>query len=591
MIINRFGKHNFIIGCRDKDLLKFMQEKMDGKKVRLQNKIIIPLKSGPKILTFQEDDPIKWGEGVKPLIKSLILNKKRRVENIRKIKDQYNGKIKFNYECKGEYPPMSHQKIMYNMIYYNDSAALLAEPGTCKTGPYLWAIDKLIQDGKIKKAMVITLSDLKKNVMEEMEKQVPHLKGVILDSLKADKILNKKYKIKKYNNDYDIYISNYESMFKMVELFDDEYFDMIILDEAHRVGSPRSRQTKAIIDKFENIKRKYIITGSLNANNAVSFYMPFRFMGPDTVPYADFYGFRREYLRPVDDDLRIWIPRGGTKNLIKKIIGDMSVMFTKEECLDLPPIIRSVIKCKMKGSQEKLYKDLKKDLVAEIGPLNNMCNSCNMRSNCDMSCDEEVVAKNVLVLAQKLRQIASGFYMNTRTFINEDESEVVKKNIITLEENPKLSLLIKTLQNIPEDKKVIIWTNYNHAVKLIYERIEKSLGSGKTLTCHQNQDAFDQIKKFENKKYKYLIGNPSKMGAGHNIQFSSYQVFFSNSYSFVEREQAEGRQHRKGQKDNVTIIDLAVEGSIDELILTALKNKKDLSVSLSELAILIKNQK
>ena len=579
------GDKNFKIECLDLDLLAIMQNMMDGEKVRLKPEIIVPLKAAMHLNNFKQYG-IEYGKNVKVSIDTITNNNQKRIINIFKIKSQYGGEIKFDYECKGKYPPLNHQKVMFNAIYYSDCSALLAEPGTCKTGPYLWAIDKRIKNEKIKKALVITLSDLKENIVEEARIQVPNLKCVILKELsQTKKIINKNFKIAKKNIDYDIYIANYESMNSIVEILPEDYFDMIILDEAHRVGSPKSNQTKSIISKFENTKYKHIITGTLHANNLMSFYMPFRFLGADTVPYANYYGFRQKYMYPVDPDQYIWVPSAGAKDAVRKMTGDLSVMFTKEECLDLPPRIYERYSCEMDGDQKKLYEQMEKDLVAII---DDMCIKCNKKDNCDNSCTEEIAAKNALVLYGKLHQIASGFYINTRMKIDEDGHKENNSNIIILENNPKMKLLIDTLNNIPEDRQVIIWTNYICAVEMISKALENAFGKKSYITCYGNQNAFEQVNFFRDSKCPYCVANPAKMGVGQNIQFSNYQVFYTNSYSWIARDQAEGRQHRQGQKENVTIIDLLTKNTVDELRLNALINKQDLALSLSQLSRVLK---
>ena len=585
MIIERHDNNHFIIGCNDKDLLKKMQGVMNGFKVRNVNKIIIPLKSGPKIFRFKNYD-IRWGPNTKDTILRLSANIIKRKQNIEKIKSQYGKEIKFDYDCKGLYVPMAHQKIMYNMIAYNDVVSILADVGTCKTGPYLWAIDARIIKKQIKKALVITLTDLKKNVMEEMKVQVPHLTGVILNNkVQANKVINKQYKIKKKNIDYHIYIANYEKMFSLVEVIPDDYFDMVILDEAHRIGSPNSRQTENIIKKFEFSKYKYIVTASLNANNLMSFFMPFRFLGPDTVPYAHYGVFREEHMHSVDPNGYIWVPNDNAVEKVSKIIGNLSVMFQKEECLDLPPIIREKYSCDMEPNQLKLYTQMKNDLVTII---DDMCEQCDKKDKCDDTCEQTMVAKNALVLREKLRQIASGFYINTRFEINDNGKRIAKRNVIYLDENPKLRLLINTLNNIPTNRKVIIWSNYVPGINLIKKAVGNAFGDDSYLTCYLDEDAYEQVQLFRQAQYKYLIANQTKMGHGHNIQFSNYQVFFCNDYSYVKRDQAEGRQHRKGQDEKVTIIDIVMRKSVDEIILKALSAKKDLSLTLSQWARVLK---
>jgi len=586
MEIHVADSKRFVVSSNDKELLEDMQARMDGKKVYMKNQILIPFKSGPKIFRYSKYD-IYFGEGVKDIIKNVVDNIKSRKHEIIKCRSEYGKFSDIDYEYKGIYDkPLLHQVVMFNVIMKTDAAALLADPGTCKTGPYLWAIDKRIQDGTIKKALIITLSPLKKNIIEEMKKQVPHLSGVVLNNkTQANNVLKKTYKVKKKNIDYDIYIANYESMYNIIDFINYDYFDMIILDEAHRIGAPASRQTKSIIKNFEHCKFKYIVTGTLNANNLMSFFMPFRFMGPDTVPYANFYEFRRRNMRTVDPDARIWVPNPGAKDLVKSIIGNLSVAFQKEECLDLPPIIYQNYKCQMHPDQNKLYKEMQNDLISII---NEMCSKCNKKNKCDGSCEDEIVVKNALVLAGKLRQIALGFYMNTRIKMTDEGKRVNDTNIITLENNPKLKLLIQILNNIPPDKKVIIWSSYIHAIDMISNAISNAFGKDSFLTCYKSQDAFEQVDKFKSPSKRYIISNPVKMGVGLNIHFSNYQAFFNNSYSWIERNQAIARQHREGQVDKVTVIDIIMEKTIEEIIMKAVYGKRDLSFTLSQLARVLK---
>lgn len=588
MQVKLYSPRELLVGSEDRAILDSIQCITDGNKIRNKNQIIIPLKSSSKLLKY--DKNIEWLDNTRTIAVSIYNNTIKRKKNIDIIRKQYgSGRVSFDYEYKGIYKPMEHQKVIFNTIAYCDIASILADVGTCKTGPYIWAIDKRIQKGQVKKCLVITLSHLKQNILDEIKLQAPHLKGVILDGkAQSDKILNKKFKKEEKNLDYDIYIANYESMFSLTELFSEDYFQMVVLDEAHRIGSPSSRQTKCIIEHFEFTKYKYIVTGTLHANNLMSFYMPFRFLGPDTVPYANYYEFRRMFMFPVDPDQYIWIPSKGAELEVRKIVGDVSISFKKEDCIDLPELIRETSRCDMSSDQYKLYTQLSKDFITIV---EDMCSKCNKSGNCDRSCENgEIAAKNALTMAGKLRQIASGFYINTKYRVTEDGRKINESNIITLNENPKLELLINTINNIPEDRKVIIWTNYIHSVELIANRLSKAFDSKSVLTCYQNQDAYKQVELFKNKQYLYMVANPGKMGTGLNIQFSSYQIFFSNSYSWIQRDQAEGRQYRQGQKDKVTVIDLITNGTIDEEVLKTLLNKKDFSISLSQLAQVIKEK-
>jgi len=584
MHVSVFDPNHLLIGTPDGVLLRAMRSKMGGTKVREKNQIIVPLRSGPKIDEFTHHERANYSPGVREAIDKIASIVARREKMADVIKGQYqSGNITFKYDYKGQYAPLSHQKVMYNMAAHMDVCALLAEPGTCKTGPYLWAIDTRIQRGQVQKCLVITQPFLKANVLGEMRVQVPHMSGVILDDkIQANKILNKSYKVKKKNVDYHVYIANYESMYSLVELIPDGYFQMVVLDEAHRIGSAQSRQTNAIIDKFEFVPYKVIVTGSLHSNNVMSFYSPFRFLGPDVVPYADFYGCREHLMYPVDDQKHIWVPTSGSESIVRDIVGKISVCFTKEECLDLPDIIYERITFSLNDSQMALYNKMKNEMIAQI---DGMCAKCSKSISCDMSCKDTVEAKNALVLLSKLRQITCGFYIQTQYDVNQETGVRTGNNaIITLDSNAKLSILMNVLNNIPDGKKTIIWTTYTHAVRTIRDAIADAYGEDSVLTCYGDDDSFAQVEKFKSPEKQWMVANQSKGGVGLNIQFSSYQVYFNNSYSWVQREQAEARQHRQGQKDKVTVYDTVAVGTIDEIILDRLNAKESLAESLLQLA-------
>jgi len=561
---------------------------MDGKKVRGQNKIIAPIRSSPKVYSFKSYEDIVLGPGMSDIINRIVTNTSKKIANIEKIKSQYGGDIKFEYDVKGIYKPLEHQKIMYNAMMFTDSCCINADPGTCKTGSYLWMIDQRIKTGIAKKALVITLSQVKENVLAEMADQVPHLRGVVLDGAdNTNKVINKKYKSAKKNVDYDIYISNYESMRGIVDLIPDYYFDIIVCDEAHRIGSHTSAQTKSIIKKFEHARFKYIVSGSIHSNNLMSFFMPFRFLGPDNLPYAKYEYFRRKYMYAVDPDEYVWVPVKGSKEAVSQIVGNITIKFTKEECLDLPDLIFEKINCQMTGAHKKVYDEMRDTLIATV---EDMCSKCINKEHCNNSCSDTIGAKSAFVLIGKLRQVACGFYINTRFLIDDEQHEIDASNTILMDSNPKMDTLIQVLNNIPQNRLTIIWTTYKMAVKLISERVEKAFGKDSYLTCVGSQNAYDQSLKFKGGKHQFMIANPSKMGVGLNMQYSNYQVFFNNSYSFIQRDQAISRQYRQGQKSNVTVFDIVLQDTIDERLLKVLMNKEDLSLTLSEMSRVIKKK-
>lgn len=76
-----------------------------------------------------------------------------------------------------------------------------------------------------------------------------------------------------------------------------------------------------------------------------------------------------------------------------------------------------------------------------------------------------------------------------------------------------------------------------------------------------------------NHPLRFFIGQPRTGGYGLTLTEASTVIYFSNNYDLEVRLQSEDRAHRIGQKNNVTYIDIVTEGTVDEKILLALRNK------------------
>jgi SNF2 family DNA or RNA helicase len=76
-----------------------------------------------------------------------------------------------------------------------------------------------------------------------------------------------------------------------------------------------------------------------------------------------------------------------------------------------------------------------------------------------------------------------------------------------------------------------------------------------------------------------MIANQASGGIGINLVEASYSVFYSKNFSLEQDIQAEGRNYRGGSEQHakITRIDLVSPGTIDELVLKALREKQKMS--------------
>jgi SNF2 family DNA or RNA helicase len=88
----------------------------------------------------------------------------------------------------------------------------------------------------------------------------------------------------------------------------------------------------------------------------------------------------------------------------------------------------------------------------------------------------------------------------------------------------------------------------------------------------------ENIQKFSDSA-RFFIANKTCAGYGLNLQFCSYEIFYSNDWNYATRAQAEDRAHRIGQMDNVHILDICADETLDERILDCLNKKERLADS------------
>ena len=76
---------------------------------------------------------------------------------------------------------------------------------------------------------------------------------------------------------------------------------------------------------------------------------------------------------------------------------------------------------------------------------------------------------------------------------------------------------------------------------------------------------------------RFFLGNTQTGGYGITLTEASTVIYYSNNYDLEKRLQSEDRAHRIGQNNSVTYIDLVCKGTVDEKIITALRNKISLA--------------
>lgn len=243
-------------------------------------------------------------------------------------------------------------------------------------------------------------------------------------------------------------------------------------------------------------------------------------------------------------------PKYRNLDKLNKLIAPHSFRVLKKDCLDLPDKIYKTAFFDMTPEQRRIY-----DKAAEEGRL---------------TLDGEDTPFNRLVIFGKLAQITSGYYLHP------DASEPVRIE----GGSPKIDLLIDRVSAaLEEDRKVIIWARYHVEIDDVCAALRACGLEPATdyVEYHgrvKKKDRDAAIDTFEEGSARVFVGQQQAGGVGITLIAASEVIYFSNTFSLVDREQSEDRAHRIGQTKGVVYTNLLAEGTIDEQIVDVLQNKK-----------------
>lgn len=244
---------------------------------------------------------------------------------------------------------------------------------------------------------------------------------------------------------------------------------------------------------------------------------------------------------------------------LKKLLEPNAVFAKLVDCVDMPSCNYIVKEVSMSPAQEACYKNMQHDLLAKYD-------------------NHITTAKNKLVSAMRLQQIASGFIMGHEEEIidddvpcwAEDNYDVMPDEVVWLgDTNPKLEQLKRDVDEL--DKPLLILTRFSAEADKIYQMLKDDY----SCMLFTGWKTTGTIEDFKAGKYDIIIANTSKIARGFNLQIAHSTIYYSNTFSMELRQQSEFRTFRMGQAHPCTYIDY-VSCGIDRTVLDSLKLKKGL---------------
>lgn len=429
------------------------------------------------------------------------------------------------------------------------SYALFIEMGLGKTIMALSIAFLRVLKGEVNRILILCPKTIAKNWKETIE-WLRKMYGLYfsidvrdLSGLSVKELKNQLNDLGRLKFDVSIDIMNFDKLLYLDEL---PKYDFLIVDESTRIKNPNAQRTQKILSMLKKqIPYRLVLTGSPITKDVSDLWTQLYLVDAIDISYKDF-------RKAVRKDKSKW------REFAKKNI----VALTKED-LERMGLMKF---------PEKVYKVYRFELSDEAKFYYYKVQEL-MKKNIIISDMRKVLATMI-----QMQRVTSGF----NPFTLKEFQENRKKEL--------LGLLVKR-ELLP--RPFIVWATFVRDVQTVYAYL-KNLGLKGELVYGDIPNARRSIiiDNFQEGKYDFLVAHPVVMGIGVTLTASNCCVYYSNSFRFEDRIQSEDRIHRVNQAaDKCYYIDLVAKGTIDEVILENLKNKRSLSdITIDEMKQLIEKR-
>jgi len=429
-----------------------------------------------------------------------------------------------------------YQEQGYKWLYYlyeNKLGGCLADDmGLGKTLQAITLLAQIYSDKKIKQPTLIVMpKSLLFNWENELKRFAPQL--TFYKWYSTDRDIKAALK-------HNIIMTTYAMMRNDIEVWKEQKFLYVILDESQAVKSLNSQVHKAVL--LINAPHRLALSGTPVENNLSELYALFRFLNPAMFDSSE--SFNENYLYPIQKQN----DKEAVQELRRKIYPFILRRLKKDVLKELPDKIEQTLYVEMSEPQAKYYEQRRlfyKDAI-----------------------DKQVAMKGIqqaqffiFQAMNELRQIAS---------VPESQTD----NRI---QSPKLELLIEQLEDaIANRHKVLVFANYLAAVELVGEELDKR-GIDFVSMTGSTRNRQQLVERFQNdSECKVFILTLKTGGTGLNLTAADMVFIFDPWWNKAAENQAIDRTHRIGQQKTVMSYKLITIGTIEEKILKLQEIKSEL---------------
>ena len=438
-----------------------------------------------------------------------------------------------DYKWPGIYRPFDHQKTTASFLSLRKRAFCFNEAGTGKTSAAIWAADYLMQQGLIRRVLILCpLSIMYSAWQADIFRTTMHRTSAVAFGPR-DK------RVKVIQDNYDFVVINYEGVNIVRDEIVNGKFDLIIVDEANAYKTATTKRWKTLAKIITADTWVWMMTGTPAAQSPVDAFGLAKIISPERIP---------KFMTQWRDRVMMqvtrfkWVPRQQATAQVHRAL-QPAIRFIKSQCLDLPDLVYQTRIIPLTSQAATYYRRLKSQMLIEAA-------------------GQQITAANAAASLSKLLQISGGA-------VYTDERDIVEFDI-----SPRLHALQEVLDET--QNKVVVFVPYLHTIDVVKQYLKSQ---GVTSEIIQGsvpaKERANIIGNFQQlPDPRVLIIQPQSASHGVTLTAADTVVFWSPVMSVETYLQCIARIDRVGQKNKMTIVHL--QGSeVERKVYEMLQGKVD----------------